>query len=116
GATQRADGFLDELVFADNSRLQADLYIDCSGFRGVLIEQTLKTGSVNWSHMLPCDRAVAVQTESAAARNPYTEAAARSAGWRWRIPLQHRTGNGYVYSSAHIEDAAALDDLLTSVA
>jgi tryptophan halogenase len=113
--TLREDGFLDELIFTDATRLQADLYIDCSGFRGVLIEQALKTGYLDWSDMLPCDRAVAVPTELAAARPPYTEASARGAGWRWRIPLQHRAGNGYVYSSAHIGDDAALKDLLTAV-
>src|SRR5258708_6215757 len=114
-ATLREDGFLDELVFTDGTRLQADLYIDCSGFRGVLIEQALKTGYLDWSDVLPCDRAVAVPTELAAARPPYTEASARGAGWRWRIPLQHRAGNGYVYSSAHIDDDAALKDLLAEV-
>ncbi len=113
--TLREDGFLDELVFTDGTRLQADLYIDCSGFRGVLIEQALKTGYLDWSDMLPCDRAVAVPTELAAARPPYTEASARGAGWRWRIPLQHRAGNGYVYCSAHIDDNAALEDLLAAV-
>jgi tryptophan halogenase len=113
--TQRADGFLDELIFDDGSRLAADLYVDCSGFKGVLIEGALKTGYLDWSELLPCDRAVAVPTEMAIARAPYTEASARDAGWRWRIPLQHRAGNGYVYSSAHIGDAEALDDLLQQV-
>jgi tryptophan halogenase len=114
-ATLRADGFLDELLFKDGSRLRADLYIDCSGFRGVLIEQTLKTGYIDWSDNLPCDRAVALPTELASARTPYTQASARSAGWQWRIPLQHRAGNGYVYSSAHTGDTQALDDLLAQV-
>jgi len=111
-ATQRADGRIDELVFTDGSRLQADLYIDCSGFHGLLIEKTLQTGYVDWSSMLPCDRAVVVQTEGGPPRPPYTESIAHSAGWRWRIPLQHRNGNGYVYSSAHISDEAALGELL----
>ena len=115
-ATQRPDGFLDELVFSDGSKLQADLYLDCSGFRGVLIEQTLKTGYLDWSALLPCDRAVAIPTESTHDRPPYTRAMARAAGWHWRIPLQHRVGNGYVYSSAHLSDERALDDLLTAVA
>jgi tryptophan halogenase len=114
-ASLRADGLLDELVFADGSRLQADLYIDCSGFRGVLIEQVLNTGYLDWSDVLPCDRAVAMPTELASARPPHTEASARGAGWRWRIPLQHRAGNGYVYCSAYLADAAALDDLLLCV-
>jgi tryptophan 7-halogenase len=114
-ATLREDGFLDELVFSDGTRLQADLYLDCSGFRGVLIEGVLKTGYLEWSDVLPCDRAVAMPTDLASARPPYTEAIAHSAGWRWRIPLQHRVGNGYVYSSAHSSDAQALDDLLAAV-
>jgi tryptophan 7-halogenase len=114
-ATLRDDGRIDELVFTDGSRIGAELYIDCSGFRGLLIEQTLKTGYLDWSDYLPCDRAVAMPTELASARPPYTLASARSAGWRWRIPLQHRVGNGYVYSSAHIGDEQALQDLLTEV-
>jgi tryptophan halogenase len=114
-ATQRPDGFLDELVFADGTRLQADLYIDCSGFRGLLIEQTLKTGYLDWSDVLPCDRAVAMPTELASARPPYTLSTARTAGWQWRIPLQHRVGNGYVYCSAHLSDAEAHDDLMRTV-
>lgn len=115
GATRGANGNLDELVFADGSRLRADLFIDCSGFRGVLIEQELKAGYLQWTDMLPCDRAVAVPTEMTSGRPPYTLSTARNAGWRWRIPLQHRAGNGYVYSSAHISDADALEDLLAGV-
>ncbi len=115
GATRREDGFLDELCFADGSRLAADLYIDCSGFRGVLIEQVMQTGYIDWTRWLPCDRAVAVPTQMARARPPYTEASARPAGWRWRIPLQHRAGNGYVYCSADIADDRAAEDLLAQV-
>ena len=111
GATRRSDGFLDELKFSDHSALRADLYIDCSGFRGVLVEQILGTGYLDWSAVLPCDRAVAFPTASASARPPYTHSLARSAGWQWRIPLQHRIGNGYVYSSAHCSDEQALEDL-----
>jgi tryptophan halogenase len=114
-ATQRADGSIDELIFTDGSRLAAEFYLDCSGFRGLLIEQTLKTGYVDWSDNLPCDRAVAVATELSSPRTPYTQASARAAGWRWRIPLQHRAGNGYVYASAHISDSKALEDLLQQV-
>jgi tryptophan halogenase len=113
-ATRRDDGFLQELVFSDGSRLPADLFIDCSGFRGALIEQVLKTGYLEWRDVLPCDRAVAMQTASAWSRPPYTEASARNAGWRWRIPLQHRVGNGYVYSSEHLGDDAALEDLMVA--
>jgi tryptophan 7-halogenase len=113
--TLRDGGFIDELVFGDGTSLQADLYLDCSGFRGVLIEGALQTGYIDWGNWLPCDRAVAMPTEMPVQRPPYTEASARAAGWRWRIPLQHRVGNGYVYSSAHVSDSAALDDLLSAV-
>ncbi len=115
GATRRADGFLDELQFADSSTLQADLYIDCSGFRGALIEEILGTGYIDWSAMLPCDRAVAFPTASVPGRPPYTNSLARSAGWQWRIPLQHRVGNGYVYCSAHCSDEEAHDDLVSTL-
>jgi tryptophan halogenase len=114
-ATRRADGFIEELVFTDGERLGADLYIDCSGFQGVLIEQVLHSGYVDWRAVLPCDRAVAAPTAISGNRPPYTLASARASGWQWRIPLQHRFGNGYVYSSAHVSDAAATDDLLGKV-
>jgi tryptophan halogenase len=115
GATRMPDGFLDELQFSDGSALRADLYIDCSGFRGVLIEQILGTGYLDWSAVLPCDRAVAFPTAMTSARPPYTHSRARSAGWQWRIPLQHRNGNGYVYSSAHCSEAQALEDLSSTL-
>ena len=115
GATLRADGFLDELQFSDGPALQADLYIDCSGFHGALIEKVLGTGYLDWSAMLPCDRAVAFPTAPTLARPPYTRARARTAGWQWRIPLRQRVGNGYVYSSAHCTDDQALNDLLTTL-
>jgi tryptophan halogenase len=111
-ATRRADGFLDELQFSDHSTLRADLYIDCSGFRGALIEKVLGTGYLDWTSMLPCDRAVAFPSASTFPRPTYTHSLARTAGWQWRIPLQHRVGNGYVYSSAHCTDDEALNDLL----
>jgi tryptophan halogenase len=114
-ATQCADGRLDELVFADGSRLRAELFLDCSGPRGVLIEQTLRTGYIDWSEHLPCDRALLLPTELAAPRAPCTQASAHGAGWRWRIPLQHRAGNGYVYASAHLHDGKALEALLRDV-
>jgi tryptophan halogenase len=110
-ASRREDGGIDELIFDDGERLQADLYIDCSGFRGLLIEQTLQTGYEDWSRFLPCDRAVAMPTALQGPRMPYTLSTARPAGWHWRIPLQHRIGNGYVYSSAHVSDESALQDL-----
>jgi tryptophan 7-halogenase len=104
---QRDDGFVTSLVLKDGRRVEGDLFIDCSGFRGVLIEGALKAGYEDWSHWLPCDRAVALPCASAGALLPYTRATADRAGWRWRIPLRHRLGNGYVYSSAEIDDDAA---------
>ncbi|HLJ39124.1 MAG TPA: tryptophan halogenase family protein [Steroidobacteraceae bacterium] len=115
GATRREDGGIDALVFSDRSVLAADLYIDCSGFRGELIEKVLNTGYLDWRAMLPCDSAVAFPTPSSPRRPPYTQSLARSAGWQWRIPLQHRNGNGYVYSSAHSSDEQALADLKSVV-
>jgi tryptophan halogenase len=88
--------------------VEGDFFIDCSGFRGLLIEQALKTGFESWTHWLPCDRAVAVPCESTPVLTPYTRSTARDAGWQWRIPLQHRTGNGYVYSSQAIGDDEAV--------
>ncbi|WP_300543644.1 tryptophan halogenase family protein [Maricaulis sp.] len=105
-------GDVRELVLEDGRRIRADFFIDCTGFYGLLIEQTLKTGYEDWTHWLPCDRAVAVPCESGGDFTPYTRSAARDAGWQWRIPLQHRTGNGYVYCSAHIADEEAADTLL----
>jgi tryptophan halogenase len=114
-ASLHADGAIDALHCTDGTRVQADLYLDCSGFRGLLIEEALHTGYLDWSNVLPCDRAVALQTRYSGAPPPYTLASARAAGWHWRIPLQRRAGNGYVYASAHISDQAALDDLLQTV-
>lgn len=104
---QRDDGFVTSLVLKDGRTIEGDLFLDCSGFRGLMIEETLKAGYVDWSHWLPCDRAVAQPCENAGPLLPYTRSMADAAGWRWRIPLQNRMGNGYVYSSAHIDDATA---------
>jgi tryptophan halogenase len=105
-------GFVTALTTQRGERIEGDLFLDCSGFRGLLIEQTLQTGYEDWSHWLPCDRALAVPCAKTDPILPYTRATAREAGWQWRIPLQHRTGNGYVYSSAFIDDDAAADRLL----
>jgi len=107
------DGFVESVQLADGSLVSGDLFIDCSGFRGLLIEQALKTGYDEWTRWLPCDRAAAVPCENAGPLTPYTRATAREAGWQWRIPLQHRTGNGYVYSSSFISDDEAGSKLLS---
>ena len=112
---QRAeDGFIQAVKLESGERIEGELFIDCSGFRGLLIEQTLKTGYEDWTHWLPCDRAAAVPCESSEF-TPYTRSTAREAGWQWRIPLQHRTGNGYVYSSNHISDDQAAETLLSNL-
>jgi tryptophan 7-halogenase len=99
----------------DGRSFAADLFIDCSGFRGLLIEGALKTGYEDWTHWLPADRAVAVPCASTSNFTPYTRSTAREAGWQWRIPLQHRTGNGYVYSSQFISDEKAADTLMANL-
>ena len=99
-----ADGFVERLRLADGRVFEGDLFIDCSGFRGLLIEDALHTGYEDWTHWLPCDRAMAVPCASAGVLTPYTRSTALAAGWQWRIPLQHRTGNGYVYCSQFIGD------------
>ncbi len=111
-ASLREDGGIDELTFEDGGKLRADLYIDCSGFQGTLIEETLHSGYQDWSAFLPCDREVSVTTPIDVPRLPYTTINARAAGWQWRIPLQQRLAAGYVYSSAHASDETALRDLL----
>ncbi|WP_420008345.1 tryptophan halogenase family protein [Xanthomonas sacchari] len=100
---------------ASGETIAGDLFIDCSGFRGLLIEQALHTGYHDFSHWLPCDRALAVPCAKVGPPTPYTRATARAAGWQWRIPLQHRTGNGYVYCSAHISDDEAAATLLANL-
>ncbi|MDH7971945.1 tryptophan 7-halogenase [Sphingomonas sp. AR_OL41] len=104
------------LVLADGTRIEGDLFVDCSGFRSLLLGDTLGEPWDDWSHWLPCDRAVAVPCASASATiEPYTRATAMPAGWRWRIPLRHRVGNGYVYASAHLSDDAATAALLGAI-
>lgn len=100
-------GFVVALTTERGERLEGDLFIDCSGFRALLIEGALGAGYDDWSRWLPCDRAVAVPSEKADGITPYTRSTARKAGWQWRIPLQHRTGNGYVYSSNFLPDDEA---------
>jgi tryptophan halogenase len=106
------NGFVESVTLADGQKLEGDLWIDCSGFRGLLIEQHLKTGYEDWSHWLLNDRAWAVPCESSSDKFPVTRAIARPAGWQWRIPLQHRVGNGYAYSSKFVSDDEAAATLL----
>lgn len=111
-------GFVTGVTLEDGQSFQGDLFIDCSGFRGLLIEQALGTGYEDWSHYLPCNRAVALPClrEDGSPPPPFTRATAHSAGWQWQVPLQHRNGNGHVYCSAFMEDEAALDILLGNIA
>lgn len=109
------DGFIESVTLEKNETISADLFIDCSGFQGLLIEGALNTGYEDWSQWLLCDRAVAVQSESVEIPLPYTISTAESAGWRWKIPLQHRAGNGHVYSSHHMSDDQAIDILRRNV-
>ena len=113
-------GFVHTIETEDGGVIAGDFFIDCSGFRGLLIEQTLNSGYEDWSQWLPCDRAAAVPCERAVTASgapapitPYTRATSQEAGWQWRIPLQHRTGNGYVYCSQFISDDEACAKLLS---
>jgi len=109
------DGFVEAIVMENGERIEGDLFVDCSGFRGLLIEGALKTGYEDWSHWLPCDRAIAVPCESVSPLLPYTRATAHDAGWQWRIPLQHRIGNGHVYSSKFMEPEQAESILMNNL-
>ena len=110
-----ASGAVLAVSLASGMRVEGDLFIDCSGFRALLIEQELATGFEDWSHWLPCNRAWAVPCGTGDETVPYTRATAREAGWQWRIPLQHRVGNGYVYCDRYIGDAEAMDTLLANL-
>lgn len=115
-AVQQLDnGFIQSLQLADGSVHEADFFIDCSGFQGLLIEKTLKTGYEDWSHWLPCDSAIAVPSASSCEPWPFTRAKAHSAGWQWRIPLQHRVGNGHVFSSKFMSADEATAILLQNL-
>ena len=116
GVRQNAEsGDIEALELADGRVVEGDLFVDCTGFRGLLIEQTLKAGYEDWSHWLPTNRALAVQTKAVAPPLPYTRAIAHEAGWQWQIPLQHRVGNGLVYCSDYLSDDAAQAKLLAQV-
>jgi tryptophan halogenase len=109
-------GNIHSLILENGLSICADFFIDCSGFRGLLIEQTLKSGYQDWSKWLPCNRAIAVPCENTGELSPYTRAIAQESGWIWRIPLQHRTGNGHVYCSDFISDEDAKETLLNQLA
>lgn len=108
-------GYITDIDLERGENVKGDLFIDCTGFRGVLIEETLNTGYEDWSKWLFCDRAIAVPCTSSENFTPYTISKALDAGWQWRIPLQHRTGNGHVYSSAHLDDGRAEEILLNNL-
>ena len=114
-ALDPASGNIAALVLDSGRRIEGDLFLDCTGFRALLIEGALHVGYDDWTHYLPCDAAIAVQTASVRPPIPYTRAIAHDSGWQWRIPLQHRQGNGIVYCSRYLEREAALERLLSSI-
>ncbi len=101
-------GHIEAVVLENGTEIKGDLFIDCSGMHALLIEKTLKTGFEDWSHWLPCNRAWALPSEVLPTLHPYTQARAHDAGWQWRIPLQHRTGNGLVFSNDFTDEDSAL--------
>ena len=109
------NGDIRALVMESGGRVPGDFFIDCSGFRSLLLANKLGVEWEDWSQWLPCDRALPVPTERCGELTPYTRVSAMDAGWRWRIPLQHRTGNGYVFSSRFIDEDKALEELLRSL-
>ncbi|QIG80207.1 tryptophan halogenase family protein [Stakelama tenebrarum] len=105
-------GDISAVVLEDGRRIEGEFFVDCSGFRSLLLGQTLGIPYRSWQHWLPCDSAIAIPSEHAGPPIPYTRSSAEASGWRWRIPLQHRVGNGHVFSSAHVDDETALQKLL----
>lgn len=108
-------GYVISLLLGDGREVSGDLFIDCSGFRSLLLGETLGTGYQDWSHWLPCDRAIAAPSTRTAPLLPYTRSTALDAGWQWRIPLQHRTGNGHVFSSQFMGDDEAREILISNL-
>lgn len=113
-ALRGEDGFIESVRLDNGVTVTGEFFIDCSGFRGLLIEEALEAGYDNWQHWLPCDRAVAVPCAKGEF-TPYTRSTAKAAGWQWRIPLQHRTGNGYVHCSEFISEDEATAELLSTL-
>lgn len=114
-AVDGESGFIESVELESGRSIEGDLFIDCSGFRALLIGKALGVDFESWQHWLPCDRAVAVQSRNSDTLDPYTRATALKAGWQWRIPLQHRTGNGHVYSSEYMGDDEAQTLLLDNI-
>ncbi|ACT60139.1 tryptophan halogenase family protein [Hirschia baltica] len=108
-------GFIDHVKLENGTQIEGDLFIDCSGFRGLLIDKALGVSYQDWTHWLPCNRAIAVPSQSTRPLVPYTKSIAHTAGWQWCIPLQHRTGNGHVYSDQFMQDETALEVLLSNL-
>jgi len=116
GANLQAEsGFIESVTLDDGRQIEADFFIDCTGFKALLIDGAMNVGLDDLSKWLPCDRAVAVQTTLVGEPMPYTRAIAQDAGWQWNIPLQHRMGNGYIYSSDFIDNQSAEDALLANI-
>ena len=113
--TSEENGFVTAVHLRDGRRIEGDLFIDCSGFRALLIGEAMKSPYEDLRHWLPCDRALAVPCRRTDPMTPFTTSTARGAGWQWRIPLQHRTGNGLVYCSGHLGDDEAAQQLLGSL-
>ncbi|WP_265570788.1 tryptophan halogenase family protein [Sphingomicrobium nitratireducens] len=109
------NGHIASLDLEGGETIEGDLFVDCTGFRALLIGEALGIGFDDWTHYLPCDRAIAVQTKSVRKSVPYTRSIAHDAGWQWRIPLQHRMGNGIVYCSRFMEQDDALKLLFDTV-
>jgi tryptophan halogenase len=109
------DGFISAVTLASGQHVEGDFFIDCSGFKGLLIAEQFKIGYVDWSHWLPCDSAIAVPCTKVGEPTPYTRSTAHTAGWQWRIPLQHRTGNGHVFSSKFMHRDEATEILLSNL-
>ncbi len=108
-------GFITSLDLENGKHIEGDLFLDCTGQRALLIEQALHTGYEDWSHWLPCDSAIAVQTKSTREAVPYTRSIAHEFGWQWQIPLQNRVGNGIVYSSRFVSDEEAKEKLISNL-
>jgi tryptophan halogenase len=113
--TNTDTGDIEHLVLENGDQIKGDLFVDCSGFAGLLINKTMNVEYDDWTEYLPCDSAVAVQTKSVEEPIPYTRSIARESGWQWRIPLQHRVGNGMVFCSKYVSDEQATQTLLDNV-